>query len=138
MTRRKILNSVDTKYLLKQVDKQLESSSRREFGKKIMSLGALSLLSGCSLTDEDSIEKMLMVVSRWNDRVQATLFDPNKLAPTYPESMITKPFPFNAYYDIEEVPDVDGKTFKLELSGLIADRRSWTLEQLALLPKPAK
>ena len=31
-------------------------------------------------------------------RFQAWLFNPNKLAPTYPESAITKPFPFNGYY----------------------------------------
>lgn len=139
MSRRSILRSADSAYLLKQVDRQLESASRREFGKRILSLGALSMLSGCGLNaDEDSIEKMLMVASRWNDKVQAFLFDPNRLAPTYPESMITKPFPFNAYYDLDEVPEVDGKDFKLELGGLITDRRPWTLEQLALLPQTSQ
>ena len=38
-----------------------------------------------------------MKISYFNDDVQAWLFDPNRLAPTYPESMITRPFPFNAY-----------------------------------------
>ena len=33
-----------------------------------------------------------------NDGVQAWLFDPNTLAPEYPESRITRPFPFNGYY----------------------------------------
>ena len=43
------------------------------------------------------------MVSRMNDRVQAWLFrDPNALAPEYPESMITLPFPFHAYYTAEE------------------------------------
>ena len=35
----------------------------------------------------------------WNDGVQALLFDPNKLAPTYPASLVLKPPKFNAYYD---------------------------------------
>ena len=39
--------------------------------------------------------------------VQAWLFNPNRLAPTYPESAITRPFPFNAYYPEDEAPEVD-------------------------------
>jgi len=121
--------------LIKQVEKKLGNASRREFGKRMLSLGTLSLLSGCALTDNDSAEQMLMSVSRWNDKVQEFLFDPNKLAPTYPESMITKPFPFNAYYGEDEIRIVDGNTFKLELSGLIRERAPWTLAQLAQLPQ---
>ena len=138
MSKRSPNDSIDTKYLIKQVEKELESSSRRLFGKRILSLGGLSLLSGCALTDGDSAEKMLMSVSRWNDKVQAFLFDPNKLAPTYPESMITKPFPFNAYYGEDEIRDVDGSTYKLELSGLIRDRKPWTLNQLSMLPQTSQ
>jgi DMSO/TMAO reductase YedYZ molybdopterin-dependent catalytic subunit len=138
MSKRSPNDSIDTKYLIKQVEKELESSSRRLFGKQILSLGSLSLLSGCALTDGDSAEKMLMSVSRWNDKVQAFLFDPNKLAPTYPESMITKPFPFNAYYGEDEIRDVDGSTYKLELGGLIRERKPWTLNQLAMLPQTSQ
>jgi DMSO/TMAO reductase YedYZ molybdopterin-dependent catalytic subunit len=138
MIGRKLPKSLDARYVLKQVEKQLENGSRREFGKKILSLGALSLLSGCVITNEDSVEKMLMSVSRWNDRVQGLLFDPNKLAPTYPESMITKPFPFNAFYEVDEAPEVDGDTYKLELSGLIADQRPWSLNQLSMLPQTSQ
>ena len=42
--------------------------------------------------------------------MQAWLFNPNKLAPTYPDSAITRPFPFNAYYPEDEAPEVDGAT----------------------------
>jgi DMSO/TMAO reductase YedYZ molybdopterin-dependent catalytic subunit len=138
MSSRGKIQAVDAKYLIKQVEGQLESSSRREFGKRILSLGTLSLLSGCAITDSDSAEKMLMSVSRWNDRVQAFLFDPDKLAPTYPESMITKPFPFNAFYGEDEIPIVDGETFKLELGGLIRERKPWTLAQLGMLPQTSQ
>ena len=138
MTRQKLPKTIDSGYVLKQVGKQLGNPSRREFSKRILSLGALSLLSGCAITNEDSVEKMLMSVSRWNDRVQGFLFDPNKLAPTYPESMITKPFPFNAFYEVDEVPEIDGETFRLELSGLISDQRPWSLNQLAMLPQTSQ
>jgi len=138
MSKRPKIEGVDTKYVIKQVEKQLDNASRREFGKRMLSLGTLSLLSGCVLTDDDSIENMLMSVSRWNDKVQGFLFDPNKMAPTYAESMITKPFPFNAYYGEDEIRIVDGSTFKLELSGLIKDRKSWSLAQLAMLPQTSQ
>ena len=62
--------------------------------------------------------------------MQAWLFDPDKLAPTYPESMITRPFPFNAYYGIDEVRHVDEESFRLEVSGLVADKRQWRLDEL--------
>ena len=58
-----------------------------------------------------------------------------KLAPTYPESAITKPFPFNAYYDEDEAPEVDGKTYKLEVAGLVENKKSWTLDELYALPE---
>jgi len=138
MSNRGKIQSLDAKYLIKQVESRLENSSRRAFGKQILSLGTLSLLSGCALTDNDSAEKMLMSVSRWNDRVQAFLFDPDKLAPTYPESMITNPFPFNAFYGVDEILLVDGETFKLELGGLIRERKPWTLNQLGMLPQTSQ
>ena len=56
------------------------------------------------------------------------MFQPHKLAPTYPESAITKPFPFNAYYDEDEAPEVDGDTYKLEIDGLVENKQPWTLE----------
>ena len=138
MSNRGKIQSLDAKYLIKQVESRLENSSRRAFGEQILSLGTLSLLSGCALTDNDSAEKMLMSVSRWNDRVQAFLFDPDKLAPIYPESMITNPFPFNAFYGVDEIPLVDGETFKLQLGGLIRERKPWTLNQLGMLPQTSQ
>jgi DMSO/TMAO reductase YedYZ molybdopterin-dependent catalytic subunit len=111
---------------------------RRLFLKQSLSVGALAMLSGCSLTDDQGVQKMLMGMSRWNDGVQAWLFDPNKLAPTYPESAITKPFPFNAFYGIEDVPKVDGENYKLEVSGLVRDRKTWTLPELYAMPQESQ
>jgi DMSO/TMAO reductase YedYZ molybdopterin-dependent catalytic subunit len=113
----------------------LPQPARRLFLRRSLTLGGLSLLSGCAIVDEDSAEHALMKVSRFNDRVQGWLFDPNALAPTYPESMITRPFPFNAYYDEDEVPEVDAASYRLELGGLVADKRAWTLPELQALPQ---
>lgn len=113
----------------------IESVERRLFLRQALSLGALSMLTGCSVTDEDTMQRLLHAMSGWNDRVQGWLFDPNKLAPEYPESAITKPFPFNAFYDEDEVPEIDTTDYRLELAGLIRDRRAWTLPELYALPQ---
>ena len=112
------------------LEKRVEQPSRRAFLRSSLTLGGLAMLSGCSLSDDESVEKALTAVSRFNDRVQGWIFDPDQLAPTYPESMITRPFPFNAYYGIDEVRHVDEESFRLEVSGLIADKRRWRLEEL--------
>jgi len=126
---------LDAQLLLRDAAKQLDMPSRRLFHRRILTLGGFSLLTGCSVVDEDSAERALMKVSRFNDWVQARLFDPQKMAPTYPESMITRPFPFNAFYDRDEVPDVDGNEFRLEVGGLVANRKSWTLRELYAMPQ---
>ena len=120
---------------LKGVELELRSLERRLFLKQGLSLGALTLLSGCNVADDTHVTRALETMSRWNDRVQAALFDPNRLAPTYTEAEITRPFPFNAYYDEDEVRNVDGATYRLEVSGLVDDRRSWTVADLRALPQ---
>lgn len=115
--------------------RRIQQPSRRLFLQRSLTLGGLSLLTGCNINDPSSIETALTAVSRMNDRVQGWLFDPNKLAPTYPDAMITRPFPFNAYYGEDEVEEVDGDAWRLELSGLIADKKPWSLPQLRALPQ---
>ncbi|WP_457795677.1 molybdopterin-dependent oxidoreductase [Methylocystis sp. S23] len=117
---------------------RLERIERRLFLKQGLSLGALSLLSGCTLRDEDAIDRVLWAMSRWNDRVQAALFDPNKLARAYSEDELTTPFPFNAYYEEALAPKIDGASYRLALSGRIADKRSWTLDELRTLPQASQ
>jgi DMSO/TMAO reductase YedYZ molybdopterin-dependent catalytic subunit len=108
---------------------------RRIFLKRGLSLGALSLLAGCSITDQESVQRVLMAMSRWNDGAQQWLFSPHRLAPEFPESRITRPFPFNAYYSEDEVVEVDGTSYKLELAGMIRERKPWTLAELYALPQ---
>ncbi len=63
------------------------------------------------------------------------LFNPRTLAPTYPESAITRPFPFNAYYSEDEAPDIDGDKWRLEIGGLVDNKKPWTLAELYKLPE---
>ena len=41
------------------------------------------MLTGCDVTDRDAVQSVLTAVSSFNDRVQALLFRPNHLVPTY-------------------------------------------------------
>jgi DMSO/TMAO reductase YedYZ molybdopterin-dependent catalytic subunit len=113
----------------------LENLERRLFLRQGLSLGALSLLAGCELTDSESVQRMLWAMSRWNDRAQGWLFDANRLAPEYPESRIVRPFRYNGYYPESEVPIVEASSYKLELAGMIENKRSWTLPELYALPQ---
>lgn len=117
---------------------QIARLERRLFLKQGLSLGALSLLSGCTLKDDDAVDRLLIAMSRFNDKMQAALFDPAKLAPTYSEADVTTPFPFNAYYEEKDVPRVDGESYRLQLSGLIADKRPWSLSELRALPQSSQ
>ena len=126
---------LDQDAVVKEALGRLDQPSRRLFMQRSLTLGGLSLLTGCAITDGKSADTALMRISRFNDKVQAWLFDPNRLAPTYPESMITRPFPFNAFYAEDEVPEVDADDFRLEVSGLVADRHDWTLPELRALPQ---
>src|SRR6476620_1752724 len=126
---------VDAGLLLKDAAKLLPDPSRRLFLRNTASLGALALLTGCDIVDGPSSEKALRVVSQLNDWAQARLFNPNRLAETYPESAITRPFPFNAYYAEAEAPDVDEDRYKLVVDGLIERKQPWTLTELYALPQ---
>src|SRR5512138_1060951 len=84
---------------------------RRLFLKRGLSLGALSLLAGCDITDQEGVQRVLMAMSRWNDGAQAWLFDPKRLAPEFPESRITRPFPYNGYYAESEIPEIDSSDY---------------------------
>src|SRR5258705_13911934 len=85
--------ALDGKALIREAARRLDLSTRRAFLRQSLGLGSLVMLAGCDLTDDAGAENFLSAVSRFNDRVQAWLFDPAKLAPEYPESAITDPFP---------------------------------------------
>ena len=70
-------------------------------------------------------------VLSWNDRVQDLLFDPQRLTPACAKADVSEPPRFNACHSIVDVKPVDGKDWKLEVSGRISDRTLWTADRLA-------
>jgi DMSO/TMAO reductase YedYZ molybdopterin-dependent catalytic subunit len=103
-----------------------------------LSFGALSLLTGCDVvTNTGPIDRLLRAISSFNDGVQASLFAPRGLAPTFSESLVAPEFRFNAQYGVDRVPHLNPHSWRLQLSGLVADRQAWTLEQLQALPQRA-
>jgi len=129
------IDGADEREVAREVAKVLPPVTRRDFLKGLVTLGGLSLASGVVLSNGASVERMLRAMSRWNDGAQGMLFNPNDLAPTYSEAEVTRPFPFNAYYGLEDVPVVDGKDWRLSVGGLVRERAAWTLEGLRALPQ---
>lgn len=131
----RLIPGVDQKLLVKDAMRLLPDPARRRFLIGGASLGALTLLTGCDVSDSASAETLLHRISKFNDAVQALIFNPHALAPTFPESAITRPFPFNGYYDVDDAPTLDGATWKFEVSGLVENKKSWTLDELHKLPQ---
>jgi DMSO/TMAO reductase YedYZ molybdopterin-dependent catalytic subunit len=126
---------IDPQLLIKDAAKLMPAPTRRLFLRGGASLGALAFLAGCDIVDSASAEHVLMKISYFNDRAQGWLFNPNKLAPTYPDSAVRRPFPFNAYYPEEDAPEVDKDDYKLEVVGMVDNKKSWTLDELYALPQ---
>jgi DMSO/TMAO reductase YedYZ molybdopterin-dependent catalytic subunit len=130
-----LTNSADAKYLIKDAAKLVNPSSRRAFLKHAFSLGSLALLTGCDVTTDTGAEVALKAVSKWNDKVQAWLFSENRLAQEFPESAITDPFPFNAFYKEDDAPEVEEADFELSIGGKIEREQGWALAELRALPQ---
>jgi DMSO/TMAO reductase YedYZ molybdopterin-dependent catalytic subunit len=111
---------------------------RRLFLRQTLSLGALTLLTGCDISDNGSVQTVLKAMSGWNDRAQAVLFSHQRLAPTYADSEVVKDFRYNAFFPAADAPTLSAADYRLELSGLIADKRPWTVDQLYALPQESQ
>lgn len=112
----------------------MDLERRRLFGGGL-SMGALTLLTGCDISDHDSVQKALAVMSRFNDRVQAALFRGDKLAPTFSEAQAVKNFRYNAWYGADKAPKLSPSDYRLTLAGSISDKTPWTVEKLYTLPQ---
>lgn len=130
-----IIPGVDKTLLVKDATKLLPDPARRRFIAGGASFGALTLLTGCDVTDSFSAETLLVKMSKFNDAVQAAIFNPNILAPEFPESAITRPFPFNAYFAQADAPQIDGASWKLQVSGLVDNKKAWSLAELNAMPQ---
>ncbi len=112
----------------------MDLERRRLFGGGL-SLGALTMLTGCDLSDHESVQQALAVVSRFNDRVQTAIFGPDRLAPTFSEAEAVKDFRYNAWYGADHSPKLSAVDYRLQLAGQVAIKTPWTVEQLYALPK---
>src|SRR6516164_8608230 len=115
--------------------KLVDDVNRRGLLRGAVSLGALTMLTGCDVSEIGPVQNALRAVSSWNDGVQNAIFRANHLAPTFSPSQVMKPPRFNAYYPIEDVKPVDGASWMLELAGRIENKRPWRARDLYALPE---
>jgi DMSO/TMAO reductase YedYZ molybdopterin-dependent catalytic subunit len=127
----------DEQLILKDASKLLADPYRRLLLKRGLTMGGLVMLTGGIVDHGKGVEKMLASISRFNDKVQGWLFDPTRLAPEYPEAMITRPFPFNAYYGEDEVRPAPAG-YKLRLGGLVENKKLIPLEALRAMPQTSQ
>ena len=121
--------------VLKEHKALVEDINRRKLLRGAVSLGALTMLTGCDVTRTDAVQSVLKRISSFNDKVQELIFRPNHLAPTFSETEVVKPPRFNAYYDFEDIVPVDVARWKLELAGRIDDKRPWNAAAIYALPE---
>ena len=81
------------------------------FLRQTLSLGALTLLTGCDISDHDQVQAILRAMLRWNDRAQAFLFRRQGLAPTYAESAIVHDFRYHAYFPASQAPQLSAADY---------------------------
>ncbi len=109
--------------------------ARRTLLGRGLSLGALTMLTGCDISDADAVQRALEAVSLWNDRVQAALFSHDQLARIFPRSALSPADRFNAYYGPDQVPRLEADSYRLSLAGAIADKRPWRVADFDRLPQ---
>jgi DMSO/TMAO reductase YedYZ molybdopterin-dependent catalytic subunit len=132
---RSVFRKAVSQDILNENRRLVEGIDRRNLLRGGLSLGALTFLTGCDVSENAQVQTALRAVSSWNDRVQGLIFRPDHLAPTFSETQVVKPPRFNAFYDPEEVKPVDGTSWKLELAGRIENKKSWTVQDIYVLPE---
>ncbi len=112
----------------------IKGIERRALLRGGLSLGALTMLTGCDISNGSAVRETLKAFSVFNDRFQSFLFSSRKLAPTYNDKDVLNPPRFNAFYSLDQVKPVDGASWKLELAGLVGNKQSWTKDAIYGLP----
>lgn len=131
---KKLLSPSEQGALLKEAAQALDQPTRRLFLQRAAGIGAIAAITGVAIVDGPSAEQALKSMSTFNDRVQSWLFDPARMAKTFSEADITKPFPFNAFYDADSAPEPDA-TYELAIGGMVENKRPWKVAELAALPQ---
>ena len=109
--------------------------ARRRFISGGASLGALALLTGCDVVDSSSAEQMLAKVPKFNDAVQAFIFNPDAMA-SLPGKRDNKAVPVQRL--LRDRRRAGDRRCRLEVRGprpQVNNKKSWTLEELYKLPQ---
>ena len=109
----------------------LTSLSRRD----LLKLSPVLLLAGCDASPGERTESFLRAVQRFNDWIQSKAFDPTKLAPEYANAEVTPEDGFRVNGKDADDPDIDVENWTLNVEGRVSKPGSYTLEQIAALPK---
>jgi DMSO/TMAO reductase YedYZ molybdopterin-dependent catalytic subunit len=106
--------------------------------RKLLKLSPLILLAGCDYSAGGGTESMLKGFQKFNDWVQAKVFDPNKPAPEYSDDQLTPEDGFRVNdYDTDE-PDIDLANWTLTIDGAVSKPGEYTLDQIKSLPRLTK
>lgn len=131
---RDLLSPSERTALVSEASRRLDQPTRRLFLRRAAGVGTLAAITGVAIVDGPSAEQALKAMSHFNDRVQAWLFDPARMAKTFSEGAITRPFPFNAFYEAKDAPEADA-SYELLVGGLVENKRGWGLGDLRALPQ---
>lgn len=134
MKLRNLLSPSERGAVIKEAAAKLDAPTRRLFLRRAAGVGTIAAITGVAIVDGPSAEQALKAMSQFNDRVQAWLFDPKRMAKTYAEAEITRPYPFNAFYGPDDAPEYDD-SYELAVGGLVQNKRAWKVDELRALPQ---
>ena len=126
---RKSIPGVDPKLLIKDAAKLMPDPTRRLFLRGGASLGALTFLTGCDIIDGIAAESVLRTISHFNDRVQAWLFNPEQARADLSGERDHQAVPVQRLLSRERGPRGRWRDYKLEVGGLVENKKPWTLER---------
>ncbi len=116
---------------MQQPDERNNGLSRRS----LLKFSPLLLLAGCDTTQGGRTESFLRSIQKFNDWVQAKVFDPTKLAPEYTDAHVTPETGFRVNGKDADDPDVDLEHWTLTIEGMVKKPGIYTLEQIKSFPK---
>ena len=112
-------------------DDRTEGLSRRD----LLKLSPLILLAGCDVSAGGGTESFLHSFQKFNNWVQAKVFDSGKLAPEYSDADVTPEDGFRVNGKDADDPDIDLEKWTLRVEGMVRKPDSYTLDQIKTLPK---
>ncbi|HAO98651.1 MAG TPA: hypothetical protein DCQ83_01250 [Fibrobacteres bacterium] len=109
-------------------------ASRRSF----LAVPPALFLAGCRFASGGKVDSTLKGFQRFNDWIQAKVFDPKKMAQEYSDEELTPEDGFRVNgYDTDE-PDMDIPHWRLIVDGLVQKPGEYSMEEITKLPKYVK